>query len=85
MEFINLVSLIPIVVKILFVCVGNTCRSQMAEAIARSHGHVATSAGTHPGEEVSESVLASPQAILFDQAENRLHMQKAILRQLTQS
>ena len=40
---------------------------------------------THPGEEDSESVLASPQAILFDQAENRLHMQKAILRQLTQS
>jgi ornithine carbamoyltransferase len=40
---------------------------------------------THPGEEVSESVLASPQAILFDQAENRLHMQKAILRQLTHS
>ena len=40
---------------------------------------------THPGEEVSESVLASPQAILFDQAENRLHIQKAILRQLTQS
>ena len=40
---------------------------------------------THPGEEVSESVLASPQAILFDQAENRLHIQKAILRQLAQS
>ena len=40
---------------------------------------------THAGEEVSESVLASPQAILFDQAENRLHIQKAILRQLTQS
>ena len=40
---------------------------------------------THPGEEVSRSVLASPQAILFDQAENRLHIQKAILRQLTQS
>ncbi len=40
---------------------------------------------THPGEEVSESVLTSPQAILFDQAENRLHIQKAILRQLTQS
>ena len=40
---------------------------------------------THPGEEVSESVLASPQSILFDQAENRLHMQKAILRQLAKS
>tara|TARA_Y100001934_G_scaffold85271_3_gene105983 strand:+ start:7788 stop:8204 length:417 start_codon:yes stop_codon:yes gene_type:complete len=57
MEFINLVSLIPIVVKILFVCVGNTCRSQMAEAIARSHGHVATSAGTHPGEEVNANAM----------------------------
>ena len=31
---------------------------------------------THPGEEVSESVLASPQAILFDQAENRLHIEE---------
>jgi len=40
---------------------------------------------THPGEEVTESVLASPQSILFDQAENRLHMQKAILRQLALS
>ena len=33
----------------------------------------------HPGEEVHQEVLDSPQAILFDQAENRLHMQKAIL------
>ncbi len=40
---------------------------------------------THPGEEVTESVLASPQAVLFDQAENRLHMQKAILRQIVSS
>ncbi len=36
----------------------------------------------HPGEEVTEEVLAGPQSILFDQAENRLHMQKAILAQL---
>ena len=36
----------------------------------------------HPGEEVTEEVLASPRSILFDQAENRLHMQKAILKQL---
>ncbi|UIJ38060.1 ornithine carbamoyltransferase [Desulfobaculum bizertense] len=33
----------------------------------------------HRGEEVSESVLEGPQSIIFDQAENRLHMQKAIL------
>lgn len=38
----------------------------------------------HPGEEVTEEVLASPQSILFDQAENRLHMQKAILAQLAE-
>ena len=54
---INLVCLIPIVMKILFVCVGNTCRSQMAEAIARSQGHDATSAGTHPGEEVNANAM----------------------------
>ena len=36
----------------------------------------------HPGEEVTEEVLGSTRSILFDQAENRLHMQKAILKQL---
>ena len=36
----------------------------------------------HPGEEVTQEVLDSPQAILFDQAENRLHMQKSILRSI---
>ena len=29
----------------------------MAEAIARSHGHIATSAGTHPGEEVNPNAM----------------------------
>ena len=29
----------------------------MAEAIARSHGHIATSAGTHPGEEVNANAM----------------------------
>ena len=33
----------------------------------------------HRGEEISEAVLEGPQSIVFDQAENRLHMQKAIL------
>ncbi len=36
----------------------------------------------HPGQEVSEEVLRGGRAILFDQAENRLHMQKAILARL---
>jgi ornithine carbamoyltransferase len=33
----------------------------------------------HRGEEVSEAVLEGPQSRVFDQAENRLHVQKAIL------
>ena len=53
MDCINLVRLIPLVMKLLFVCVGNTCRSQIAEAVAKSLGHDAISAGTHPGQKVN--------------------------------
>ena len=31
------------------------------------------------GEEVSEEVLESENSVIFDEAENRLHVQKAIL------
>lgn len=33
----------------------------------------------HRGEEISGAVLDGPQSVILDQAENRLHMQKAIL------
>ena len=36
----------------------------------------------HRGEEISEQVLEGPQSAVWDQAENRLHMQKAILEAL---
>ncbi|ACB73978.1 ornithine carbamoyltransferase [Opitutus terrae] len=36
----------------------------------------------HVGQEVTEDVLALPRSIIFDQAENRLHMQKAIMATL---
>ncbi len=33
----------------------------------------------HHGEEVAEGILDTPKSVVFDQAENRLHMQKALL------
>ena len=36
----------------------------------------------HRGEEVSEGMVEHPRSVVFDQAENRLHAQKAILAEL---
>ena len=36
----------------------------------------------HPGEEISAGLLEHPQSVVFDQAENRLHIQKAILTEI---
>ena len=39
----------------------------------------------HAGEEVAQEVLDHPRCVIFDEAENRLHVQKAILTMLARS
>ncbi|GAI01693.1 unnamed protein product [marine sediment metagenome] len=36
----------------------------------------------HRGEEVAEGILDSPASVVFDQAENRMHVQKALLAEI---
>ena len=33
----------------------------------------------HPGEEIAADVLYGPRSVVWDEAENRLHVQKALL------
>lgn len=44
--------------KVLFVCVENSCRSQMAEGFARAAGATAYSAGSKPSGKVNETAIA---------------------------
>ena len=38
----------------------------------------------HRGEEITDDVVEGPRSAVFDQAENRLHAQKALLMMLLQ-
>ena len=53
-------------------------------ALAKSSAYFLHCLPAHAGEEVSQEVIDSPQSIIFDEAENRLHVQKAIMAKLVE-
>ena len=57
--------------SVLFVCTGNTCRSQMAEGLARRLGWKAYSAGVEPSEEVNPYAVRVMAEIEIDVSDNR--------------
>jgi len=48
-------------------------------SLAREDAIIMHPLPAHHGEEVAHDILDSPQSVVFDQAENRLHIQKALL------
>ena len=64
--------------KLLFVCVENSCRSQMAEAFARIHGGDAVkafSAGSRPSGMVNPKAIAAMREVGYDLA---THVSKSL-------
>ena len=53
--------------------------NQKVVAMAKTDTVVMHCLPAHRGEEITDDVLESPQCIAFDQAENRLHVQKAVM------
>ena len=60
--------------RVLFVCVENSCRSQIAEAFARMHGAGAIepySAGSNPSGQVNHKAIASMHEVGYDLSRQR--------------
>jgi ornithine carbamoyltransferase len=51
-------------------------------SLARGYAILMHPLPAHHGEEVAENILYSPQSVVFDQAENRMHAQKALLAEM---
>ncbi len=58
------------------------CVDEELLAKAKSDSIVLHCLPAHRGEEISGEVIDGPQSAVFDEAENRLHVQKALLERL---
>jgi protein-tyrosine-phosphatase len=57
--------------RVLFVCIGNQGRSQMAQALYERRGGEARSAGSQPGTELHEAVVEAMEEIGIDISDRR--------------
>jgi ornithine carbamoyltransferase len=58
------------------------CLDDSLVSLARPDCIVMHCLPAHRGEEISESVIEGPRSVVWDEAENRLHVQKAIMARL---
>jgi ornithine carbamoyltransferase len=60
----------------------NWCVDERLMSVARSDALFMHCLPAHRGEEVSASVIDGPQSVVWDEAENRMHVQKALMEYL---
>jgi ornithine carbamoyltransferase len=58
------------------------CLDESLVALARPDCIVMHCLPAHRGEEISDGVIEGPHSVVWDEAENRLHVQKAIMARL---
>jgi ornithine carbamoyltransferase len=56
--------------------------NQQLMSLAKADAKVMHCLPAHRGDEITDDVIDSPQSIVFDEAENRMHVQKAIIVKL---
>ena len=57
--------------RVLFICIGNSCRSQIAEGWAKNLGIDACSAGTHPANSIATNAIIVMSEIGIDISEGK--------------